>query len=60
LAAAVKALQAAYSDAAVELWTTDEHRIGLKPIPRLRQRLLRLTAPATAATLATAGEGSRP
>jgi hypothetical protein len=30
----VKAVQAAHPAAQVELWTTDEHRIGLKPILR--------------------------
>lgn len=30
----MKAVQAAYPDAAVEVWTTDEHRLGLKPILR--------------------------
>src|SRR2546426_875367 len=30
----VKALQQAYPEASVELWATDQHRIGLKPILR--------------------------
>jgi transposase len=34
LADAVAAIQAAHPDAAVELWATDEHRIGLLPLIR--------------------------
>jgi transposase len=34
LADEVAAIQAAHPDAAVELWTTDEHRIGLLPLIR--------------------------
>ena len=30
----MKTIQAAYPEAAVELWTSDEHRLGLKPILR--------------------------
>jgi hypothetical protein len=30
----VKAIQQAYPEATVELWATDQHRIGLKPILR--------------------------
>jgi hypothetical protein len=30
----VKAVQQAFPEAAVELWATDQHRVGLKPIVR--------------------------
>jgi hypothetical protein len=34
LAEEVAAVQDAYRDASVELWATDEHRIGLLPLVR--------------------------
>jgi DDE superfamily endonuclease len=34
LAARVRAVEQAYPDAVVEVWATDEHRVGLKPVLR--------------------------
>lgn len=44
LEAAVKTVQQAHPDAAVELWTSDEHRLGLKPILRRARRGQRVLA----------------